>query len=73
MFASNLPMKYIGKGPNPYLKENGAATAGETGGEPPAKRKGNAKVETTTKAPVLKAQSVCNPILLPSSGFWGMV
>ncbi|KAI4263366.1 MAG: hypothetical protein L6R42_001492 [Xanthoria sp. 1 TBL-2021] len=58
MFASNLPMKYIGKGPNPYLTENGTAGAGENGDEQPAKRKGKAKVETTTKAPVLKAPSV---------------
>ncbi|KAL8892885.1 MAG: hypothetical protein Q9215_000249 [Flavoplaca cf. flavocitrina] len=59
MFASNLPMKYIGKGPNPYLTEKGTAEAGGTGGEPPAKKKGKAKKsENTAPTPVLRAESV---------------
>ncbi|KAL8846890.1 MAG: hypothetical protein Q9221_008056 [Calogaya cf. arnoldii] len=58
LFASNLPMKWIGKGPNPYLTENGAPVAGENDGEPPAKKKSKSKVGTTAKVPVFKPQSV---------------
>ena len=67
MFASNLPMKYIGKGPNPYLTEKGTAEAGGTGGEPPAKKKGKAKKsENTAPTPVLRAESVNHSMPTPS-------
>ncbi|KAL8659453.1 MAG: hypothetical protein Q9226_000412 [Calogaya cf. arnoldii] len=62
LFASNLPMKWIGKGPNPYLTENGAPVAVENGDEPSAKKKSKSKVETTAKAPVFKTQSVASDI-----------
>ncbi|KAL8996583.1 MAG: hypothetical protein Q9169_003922 [Polycauliona sp. 2 TL-2023] len=58
MFASNLPMKYVGKGPNPFLAENRAGVAEENRGELLAKKKGKGKVGATSKAPVSKAQSV---------------
>lgn len=71
MFASNLPMKYIGKGPNPYLTENGTAEAGGTGGEPPAKKKGKGKKsENTALNPVLRADSVNHPMATPSLRLW---
>ncbi|KAL8772965.1 MAG: hypothetical protein Q9209_001985 [Squamulea sp. 1 TL-2023] len=56
MFASSMPMKYVGKGPNPYLTAIGPAVAGENGSDSPVKKKGTAK----DKVQVPKTQSVAS-------------
>ncbi|KAL8728855.1 MAG: hypothetical protein Q9166_005095 [cf. Caloplaca sp. 2 TL-2023] len=50
MFASTLPMRYTGPGPNPYLTESGTAGQGNEGDDTPARKKTKGKAETKAKA-----------------------
>ncbi|KAI4225795.1 MAG: hypothetical protein L6R36_003636 [Xanthoria steineri] len=44
IFATGLPVRFVGPGPNPYLAGGGAAVADGSGGEPPVKGERKAKV-----------------------------
>ncbi|KAL8683096.1 MAG: hypothetical protein Q9186_000910 [Xanthomendoza sp. 1 TL-2023] len=57
MFASGLPMKYVGKGPNPYLMTKTEGSVVDEQGEPVAKKKkrskGKVKVSSLAKVKTL--------------------
>ncbi|KAL8790297.1 MAG: hypothetical protein Q9213_000649 [Squamulea squamosa] len=56
MFASSMPIKYVGKGPNPYLTAIGTAVAGENDSDSPVKKNGKAKA----KVPISKTESIAS-------------
>ena len=44
IFATGLPVRFVGQGPNPYLAGGGAAVVDGSGGESPVEGERKAKV-----------------------------